>query len=262
MPARGRGVPPILEYDPDRAAIIDPAATQAWHDAPAAGVACFLHGAIPEVFPEARELVRLPSLLPLWEVRHRGRRVGVFYPGQGAALAATTLERVLAGGCKAVVACGGAGTIDRELESGQIVVVDAAVRDEGTSYHYLPAAREVRARPQTVAALDTAALRRGISTIRAKTWTTDGLFRQTPARLERRLREGCVLADMEAAALLAVGEFRNVPVGIYLSAGDQIVGPRPEQSSWRSNHEAHRALIRLAADAALDLSRLHESGSR
>ncbi len=252
---------PILEYDPDRSAVIEAAATQSWHDAPTVAVACFLPQVVPTVFPDARELVQLPSLLPLWEVIHDGHRLGVFYPGQGAPLAATTLERVIAGGCRAIVACGGAGTLGVEPHSGEIVIVDAAVRDEGTSFHYLPPAREVETNRAVIDLLESVARQRGATTRRGKTWTTDGLFRETLARVRQRVDEGCILVEMEAAALLAVGEFRDVPIGVYLSAGDEIAGPKPNESRWRQDVEMHADLLRLAASAAIQLAELQHHGT-
>jgi uridine phosphorylase len=217
-------------------------------------VACFLPEAVARVFPAARIVVGLPSLLPLWEVVHEGQRLSIFYPGQGGPLAATTLERIIAGGCRAVVACGGAGTIAGALASGQLVIVTAAVRDEGTSFHYLPPGREVQASLAAVRTLQDAASDYKVGAVPGKAWTTDALFRQTPEKVERRAAEGCVVVDMEAASMLAVGEFRSVPVGVYLYAGDQIDGPRPNQIAWRQDRQAHDGLLRLAATAALRLA--------
>ena len=246
---------PILEYDPDSFAVVEPAATQSWHDAPAAAVACFLPEAVTRVFPDARELVHLPSLRPLWEVEPLGCRLGIFYPGQGAALAATTLERVLAGGARAVVACGGAGTVGGRLAPGQVVVIDAAVRHEGTSYHYLPPGREVRTSEAVITTLESVAAERGTAVVRGKAWTTDGVFRETAEKVRRRAAEGCVVVDMEAAALLAVAEFRKVRLGVYLAAGDDIAGPRPNESRWRQDLGLHDDLLRLSASAAVELWR-------
>ena len=70
----------------------------------------------------------------------------------------------------------------------------------------------------------------------------------------RRVEEGCLVVDMEAAALLAVGEFRHVPVGVYLSAGDDIAGSKPNESRWRKDVEIHANLLRLTVSAAIELA--------
>jgi uridine phosphorylase len=249
---------PLLEYDPVHQAVIDPLETQSWHDCPEVSVACFLPEAVARVFPTARNMVELPSLLPLWEVVHEGQRLGIFYPGQGEPLAATTLERVIAGGCRAVVARGGAGTIAGAVASGQVVIVDTAVRDEGTSFHYLPPGREVRASPAAIRSLQDAAGDRNASAVQGKAWTTDALFRQTSAKLARRAAEGCVVVDMEAASMLAVGEFRSVPVGVCLSAGDQIDRLRPGSQRIGWCRPPRRRLSGVGAE--LPLGRRAEGG--
>jgi hypothetical protein len=73
-----------------------------------------------------------------------------------------------------------------------------------------------------------------------------------------RLEEGCLVVEMEAAALLAVGKFRHVPVGVYLSAGDDIAGSKPNESRWRKDLELHANLLRLAASAANQLAEAHQ----
>ena len=75
-------------------------------------------------------------------------RVALFHPGVGAPLAAGLLEEVIASGCKKFIACGGAGVLDREIAVGHLIVPTAAIRDEGTSYHYLPPGREVSPSPE------------------------------------------------------------------------------------------------------------------
>ena len=62
------------------------------------------------------------------------------------------------------------------------------------------------------------------------------------------------VVDMEAAALLAVGEFRHVPVGVYLLAGDDIAGSKSNESRWRKNVEIHANLLRPTVSAAIELA--------
>lgn len=118
---------PLLEFDPDREALFEPAATQAPVDAPELAVGCFLPEIIAAASGGASELMRLPSREPLLTIEWKGQRLGVFYPGQGAPLAAATLERVIAAGCRVIVFCGGAGALVSELALGDVVIPDAAL---------------------------------------------------------------------------------------------------------------------------------------
>ncbi|MBV6508582.1 MAG: Purine nucleoside phosphorylase DeoD-type [Acidimicrobiales bacterium] len=244
---------PILEFDPDRSSLVDPTAQPALAGVPPIAVACFFPKVLEDVCAGATELCPLPSLLPLWRIEWNGSRLAVFYPGQGGPLAAVTLERVIAAGCRTVIACGGAGALLADLELGAIVVVDSAVRDEGTSYHYLPPAREVAAEPSVVAHLAAVAERAGAPCRVAKVWTTDALFRETPTKVQRRREEGCAVVEQEAAALLAVAAFRGIAFGQYLLAGDDCSGTTWDHRGWTNAIDIQHALFSLAADAEVAL---------
>jgi uridine phosphorylase len=68
-------------------------------------------------------------------------------------MAAGLLEEVIALGCRKFIACGGCGVLEKGIPVGGLMVVSAAVRDEGTSYHYLPPSREVLANEAGMRAL-------------------------------------------------------------------------------------------------------------
>ncbi len=246
---------PLLEYDPGMLALIEPSRTQPEIDAPGVAVACFFPELIESLAIHGRALLDLPSREPLWDIDYHGRRMALFYPGVGASLAAYSLERVIAAGCHTIVACGGAGAMRPDLKMGHhVITVAEAVRDEGTSYHYLPPARHVAADPEVVAVLSAAVLRRGLPHLSGRTWTTDGLFRETPSRVARRQTEGCLTVEMEASALLAVAAFRGVQFGQYLYAGDDVSGEVWSERDWRQATDVRRLLVDLAAEAAFDLA--------
>jgi uridine phosphorylase len=243
---------PLLEFDPDRSALVEPSATQPRVTAPLAAVACFFPETIEKLTGSGRRILELPSREPLWEIDHNGRRIGLFYPGVGAPLASNSLERVIAAGCQTVVACGAAGAMRDDLSMGHhAIVVTSAVRDEGTSFHYLPPSREVVADPEVVATVSAVVSKRGIPTVAGRTWTTDGLFRETPGRVARRRAEGCVTVEMESSALLAVAAFRQIKFGQLLYAGDDLSGEVWDDRDWRQAVEVRHLLLGLAAEAAL-----------
>lgn len=242
--------------------MIDPRSDPQITGAPAAAVACFFPALIDELAADGRVLGHLPSMGSLWEIDYRGSPLAVFYPGQRASLAAVCAERVLAGGVEAIVACGGAGAVVPELALGHVVVVDAAIRDEGTSYHYLPPALEVSARRSVVDVLRSTASEAGVPHTVGKTWTTDGFFRETPQRIQRRRDEGAIVVEAEAAALLAVGRFRDVAIGQYLFAGDDVSGVEWDDREWRTATDIHLRLFDLAAQSALRLAGNQPPGVR
>ncbi len=131
--------------------------------------------------------------------------------------------------------------------------MSSAVRDEGTSYHYLPPGREVHAHAAGVAALKTILVRRGVPYFVGKTWTTDAPYRETPAKIAARKSEGCVAVEMEAASLMAVAQFRGVTLGQVLYSGDDLSGGEWDNRGWQSHREVRRNLFWLAVEACLEM---------
>lgn len=261
--AAGAVAYPILEHDPDPRAVIEPshhlcAPGARLPDLPARAVACFFGDVVRAVAAE-RRLPELGSLHAehgehvLYELVHRGERLCLFQPGVGAPLAAFLLEELVDYGVRAVVACGAAGALVEGLDLGHPVVVGRAIRDEGTSYHYLPPSREVEADAAAISALSGALEAAGVPAQVVTTWTTDAPYRETPAKVARRRGEGAATVEMEAAALLAVARFRSIALGVLLSAGDSLAGEEWDHRGWTSAREARERCLWLAADAALRL---------
>ena len=249
---------PILEHEFDSEAKIEPSRVNQARDVPEVCVISFFREVIEKVVAERGAKIAVDNRWedgphPLYEIEHQGRRVAFFHPGVGGALAAALLEEVIAFGCRKFVAVGGAGVLEKGLEVGRLILVSAAVRDEGTSYHYLPPAREVAAHPRGVQVLEALLQRKGIPYHKAKTWTTDGPYRETPALIAARRAEGCFTVEMEAASFMAVAQFRQVVLAQVLYAGDDLTGPEWDPRGWQTRAEIRENLFWLAVEAGLEL---------
>jgi len=247
---------PILEFDPSRQAIIEPGKAVRAVDVVRHCVVCFFREVIEKLqaAPGTREVARLKSEAgedPLLEMEFHGKRLAVFHPGVGAPLAAASLEEVIAHGCTKFIACGSAGVLDREIASGHIIVPTSAVRDEGTSYHYLPPGREVEPSPEGVAAIISTLESHKCPYTTGKTWTTDAFYRETPAKVALRRSEGCITVEMEAAAFFAVARFRGVAFAAMLYGGDDASGLEWDPRQWDARTPARERLFQLAAEACL-----------
>jgi uridine phosphorylase len=189
----------------------------------------------------------------IYEISHQNRRLAFFHPGVGAPIAAGLLEEAIAFGCRKFIACGGCGVLEKEIAVGNIIVVSGAVRDEGTSYHYLPPEREVAANAIGVNALTNVLEERGIPYQVGKTWTTDAPYRETSRKIAGRRAEGCLTVEMESSALIAVAQFRHVVFGQALYGGDDLSGTEWDNRAWQSRSEIRERLFWLCADACLTL---------
>src|SRR5579862_4330139 len=248
---------PILEYDPSPTAIIEPRRVYKSGGWPTHCVLCFFQDVIDDLILNAgaREIDHAISEVgrhPVYELDFEGKRIAVVHPRTGAAMAAAMLDRCIARGARKFIACGGAGVLDSKIAVGHIVVPIAAIRDEGTSYHYLPPAREVVPHPRALAAIEKTLKANGLDYIVAKTWTTDGLFRETRARMLARKREGCLTVEMEAAAFFAVAQFRRIQFGQILYGGDDLGGDAWDHRNW-NRHQVRERLFTLAAEACLSM---------
>ena len=249
---------PILEFDPTPEAILEPQKLIKPRDVPEHCVICFFAEVISwledimgaQVVSTAKSEI---GLHPIYEIDYEGQRLAFFHPGIGAPLAVGLFEEVIAMGCRKFIACGGCGVLDREIAVGHLLLPFSALRDEGTSYHYLPPSREVQADPHALEAIEAVLERHGIDFLRTKTWTTDAIYRETPEKTAAYLAEGCLAVEMEAAAFFAVAKFRGVQFGQILYGGDAVIPGGWDGRSWDSRADIRKNMFWLAAEAVFEL---------
>lgn len=249
---------PILEYDPAPAALIEPRELLAPIDIPKHCVLCFFQEVIAALKQEGqlkpvKELRSEVGGNPIYELEIDGQRLALCHPGVGAPMAAAFMEELIALGCRYFTVCGGAGVLNGELAVGHVIVPAVAIRDEGTSYHYLPPSREVAASPDAVAAIEKTLQKDNVDYVVGKTWTTDGVYRETPEKIALRRQEGCLTVEMEAAAFYAVARFRGVTVGQILYGGDDVSSETWDSRHWDKRTDVREKLFWLAAEACLAL---------
>jgi len=249
---------PILEFDPDRNAIIEPSQLKPLPDMPERGVVCFFNDVIASLRDKGllRHITDMRSEMgahPVYEFKPHAAPIALFHPGVGASLAAALLEEIIALGCRKFIVCGAAGVLDKEIAVGYLLVPTSAVRDEGTSYHYLPPSREVAATPEAVAAVERTLVAANIPYLLTKTWTTDAFYRETRGKIRLRQSDGCLAVEMEAAALFAVARFRQVPIACMLYGGDDVSGESWDRRNWYDRSSLREVMVYLAAQACESL---------
>lgn len=178
-----------------------------------------------------------------------GVDIGVYGEfGIGAPMTAAVVETLAALDVDTVMILGGCGTLQRDVDGSEALVIEDAIRDEGTSYHYLDPGQRARADPSVVAGLQEAARSADVPFRVGSTWTTDAIYRETVPEVEQYANQGVLAVEMEVAALLAVADFHDLHAGALLAAFD---GVRPEE--WVPRVDGERRLERLlpVATAAL-----------
>lgn len=132
-----------------------------------------------------------------------GQRVGIVGCVVGASFAVLVAEELFACGCKLLVSLTSAGQITPAGSPPYFVVIDRALRDEGTSYHYAPPSEFAHADPALVSAVEAALADLEPRSVVGASWTTDAPFRETAEAIEDARNRGILAVEMEAAALYA-----------------------------------------------------------
>ena len=171
----------------------------------------------------------------------------------GAPQAARILECLGAMGVSKFMVCGGAGTMMDEITQGHVLVPYAAVRDEGTSYHYLPPLREVLMNEEVLGKIEKTLAAANMEYVKIKTWTTDAIFRETEDKVELRKKEGCATVEMECSAYYAVSQHKGFLTGQLLYAADKITKDGWDYRDWHTMTEKRTKLFDLAVKCLMNL---------
>jgi uridine phosphorylase len=141
-----------------------------------------------------------------------GETAGIIGCAVGASFAVLIAEELFASGCKLLLSLTSAGQIEVLGRPPYFVVIDRALRDEGTSYHYAPPAEFAHADKALVAAASEALAQSGMQTFVGASWTTDAPFRETREAIEWARSRGAVAVEMEAAALYTFAAVKKARV--------------------------------------------------
>ncbi|NLD11778.1 MAG: nucleoside phosphorylase [Clostridiales bacterium] len=177
------------------------------------------------------------------------RKLAIYQSGMGAPLAVALLEEVIAKGGRKFIVFGSCGALLQNLAEGRLIVPDEAYRDEGTSYHYAPAADYITVKNADLVSKVLSEIE--VPHVEGRIWTTDGLYRETKNNADARRAEGCIAVDMECSALQAACNMRNVELYQYVYAEDML-----SDSDWMPRnmglvtHDEMEGHLRVAMEIA------------
>lgn len=248
---------PILEFD-DENAVIQPNHIFNPIDIPKRCVLCNFGEAIEKILKEYPHRVITyfeaeAIKLPVYELEYKGEKIALAVAYVGAPGAAVQIEVLTALGCRKYIACGGCGVLQKDIAVGHLIIPTMAVRDEGTSYHYVKPAREIAANERVVGVIENTLVQHGVPYIKSKTWTTDAFYRETPVKIQQRIHEGCITVDMEASAYMAVAQYNKVEFGQILYAGDNLAGAEWDRRDWDSQTAIRENVLRVTLDACMSM---------
>ena len=190
-----------------------------------------------EVYPEVY-LKSINGQHPWYIYRQGPSKLAVMLAPIGAPMIVGQLEELAARGFKNFIILGSCGVLDSSIEADKIILPAAALRDEGTSYHYAPPGDEVAYDESLLIKLEAIFDKHNIKHIRTKSWTTDAFYRETPDKVKRRLAAGAQVVDMEASAIMAWSQFRKSKVYQFFYTADYV---DHHNRTWDARHEERTA---------------------
>jgi uridine phosphorylase len=182
-----------------------------------------------------------------------GVNYGIIGSAVGGAFAVLIAEELFASGCKLLLSMTSAGQILPVQAPPYFVIITQALRDEGTSYHYLPPTDYSKADGHLVRLAEAALPRTDLAVRSGATWTTDAPFRETPDAIEAAGQAGILAVEMEAAALYAFAAARNKPLLCFAHVTNQMGRIEGDFEKGRADGaEESLRLISLVARRWLD----------
>lgn len=151
-----------------------------------------------------------------------GEKILLVYPPTGASATVCDTELLIASGIEKIVAFGTCGRLKPTIAKNTIIFPSSAIREEGTSYHYLPDSDKIPVDPDFLKLAKSIFAKNGFKTQTGKIWTTDAVYRETAEKAKIMADRGCLGVDMELSALLALAKFRNIKFFEFLIGYDAV----------------------------------------
>jgi len=189
----------------------------------------------------------------LYSFTRDGIAFGIIPHVVGASFAVLVAEELFVSGCKLLVSVTSAGQIVPVAQPPYFVLIERALRDEGTSYHYLPPAPYTAINPALLTCLDGAFGTAAVQVLQGATWTTDAPFRETVEAIEYARSEGILGVEMEAAALYAFAQVKMKDVVCFAHITNQMAQIEGdfEKGLDQGSHDALKVIL-LAAKRYLN----------
>ena len=170
---------------------------------------------------------------PIYKTKVKNRNLIVYQSPVGAPAAASLMEDIIALGARHILAVGCCGCLDEKIDATDLIVPNVAIRDEGLSYHYLKTQDEIILNTNMVKFVTESLKKQKQHFVVGKTWTNDGLYRETKEKIAKRKKQGAIVVEMETSALASVAEFRKVHFAQILYGADSLANGGYDKRTFR-----------------------------
>ena len=216
---------PILEFDTEQSAVIVPG-HHSDYKFPQKAVMLFMESQVDDFAAQNEcemvgRFVSVTKEFCVYKTKINSIDIVFVQAPLGGAGAVQIMEQLIAGVVEEIIAAGCCGALVEDTE-GSFFVPTAALRQEGTSYHYLPPSREIELDSAPIEAICKVLENAELSYRTCRTWTTDGFYRETKEMVRYRKAEGYSVVEMECASLAACAKMRGILFGQVLFTADSL----------------------------------------
>lgn len=231
----------ILDFDPNKHAVLEPDHEQLPYNFPVKLLYAFVPQENIEDFLKHHSYKVLGefescSFNPkVYEVKINNKNFALCRAPLGAPAATQLLDWLISYGVKQVIAFGTAGVLE-DLPEKNLVLPVRAIRDEGTSFHYMKPGRFVSLESDFLNQIERILTDLKIEYKEITTWTTDAIYRETPKKIAQFRQLGASTVEMECAALAACAQFRKIDFAQMLFSADSLVEfDNYDEREWGAN---------------------------
>ena len=199
---------------------------------PKIGITCFARNIIDNYIERnPHEIIAYlhsaNGMIPVYKINYKGVDFALYMSRVGAPACVVEYEEALVMGLEKLIMFGTCGVLDSRIEDLAIIIPTSAMRDEGTSYHYMAASDEISINEKYKEEFIELLKKHNYSYVEGKTWTIDTPYRETRNKVLKRKEQGCISVEMESSAMSAVSKFRDKDFFTFFYAADNL-----DASKW------------------------------
>lgn len=243
----------LLEFDNNKESVIMPGHEKLDIKLPKRAVFAFVRDTVDE-YAKERGLESVCSfetitmVFPVYVDCINGVEVAIAMAPLGGPAAAQFLDWIISYGVEEVIVTGSCGVLI-DIPENEFLIPIRALRDEGTSFHYMKPSRFVETDKELTERVTGYFERNGLDYEKVTVWTTDGFFRETADKVKARVEEGCACVDMECASLSACAKFRGARLAQVFFTADCLAN-----TSEYNERDWGRASLRPALELCIKIA--------
>lgn len=242
-----------IEFDKDKNSILN---SDAYSKVklPEIAVACYSDKIIDKLLNHYNsELACIVSKTQIYIINYKETKITLFKSPMGSSWAAMVMEELIALGVNKFVYFGSCGVLD-DIDEYEILIPTKALREEGTSYHYIEASKYIDFDSSFESKFIEILNNNNYKYKKCITWTTDAPFRETSSKVKKFLQKGITCVEMESSALTAVAKFRDVNIFIFFYSADRVYDNKwDKRCLGEKKYDKKMFIASIALDLAVDI---------